>query len=317
MGPQILRPPVEHLDVLADRLPPVEIIRRHGTERDLGDDAECAKRDEGRSEQLLVLRGRAELGRAVAEGDAKRLDVLGQQTMLKTRSVRARRDGAGDALAVDAAQVGHGEAELGQLGAQLVEADAGLHGDHARRLVVGQDAVVLVQVHQPRRGAGQGAGGVGTARGDDAAAALPGGVDERVDLLERLGLDVQLRTVLEGLGPCRTGMVRLDALREMGRRFGAGQNLRQGRIHGRRHDGSWGPFGVGAWQQGVQYRKRSETSLETCPAELIRLLKMMTGTFSDKFVRGRPVSLFSEWGRCYPVVTCQSSHLPYLSRKNF
>ena len=99
-------------------------------------------------EDVGVLVRRAVDDRAVAGDQPHADDVAGDAAEIAGRAVRRGRDGAGDRLAVDVAEVGHRQAAAVQLLVQAMELDAGLDGDLALDGVRLQDALVVVELHE-------------------------------------------------------------------------------------------------------------------------------------------------------------------------
>ena len=127
--------------------------------------------------------------------------------MIEGAAMGAGGYGAGNRLGVDAAQVGDGEAELGQLSTQVVQADAGFKGDGACVTVGGQDVVEVVEIHHPRRGTSEVGRGMGVSDDDESSATSSGERDGLLDLRKGLRLDVDFGPRIVRLSPCVMEMV--------------------------------------------------------------------------------------------------------------
>ena len=106
-GGGLLGEAVEHVVEHLDRLPGVQVERRHALQRHLGDDAERAEPDAGDAQQLgiAVL---VEAHDVAGAGDELHPDDRRRQVAeAEPGAVGGRGDRAGDRLAVDVAEVGH------------------------------------------------------------------------------------------------------------------------------------------------------------------------------------------------------------------
>ena len=163
----------------------------HGAEGEFDDDAEGAEGEQGCAEEGQVVGCAAADELAVGEDEGEGCDGLAEEAVVEGGAVGPRGDGAGDGLDVDAAKVWDGEAVLGEFEAEVMQREAGFEGDEVGGRVDVEDAVKVVEVHHPGRGAGQFRGGVAAADDDEATAAFSGEGYSLFDLGDGLGLDVE------------------------------------------------------------------------------------------------------------------------------
>ena len=121
----------------------------HGAEGEFNDDAEGTEREQGRPEEGQVVGCAAADELAVGEDKREGCDGLREEAVVEGRAVGSRGDGARDGLGVDTAEVGDGEAMLGEFEAEVVEREAGFEGDEFGGCVDVEDAVEVVEVHHP------------------------------------------------------------------------------------------------------------------------------------------------------------------------
>ena len=169
-----------------DRLARMEVERGNAAQGDLGDDAECAEPDARDAQQLGIVLLVGPHDRAVAGDQLDADDRGGDVAEPRPRAVRRGRGGARYRLAIDVAEIRHGESPLGEARVEFEQPDAGLHRD-----VVPLDAQHTVhrvereQVAVGHRGAGERVAGADRLH---AFAGRPGGTNDRRDLAGRCGL---------------------------------------------------------------------------------------------------------------------------------
>ena len=109
---------VERLEHAGERFRPFDCVQQKGRddgEGHLGDDPQRPEAEAGRLEEVRLPVGSAVDDGPVGEDDTQAPDPGGQPREAQAGAVRPRAERAGDRLAVDVAEVGQGEAELGEL----------------------------------------------------------------------------------------------------------------------------------------------------------------------------------------------------------
>lgn len=111
-------------------------------------------------------------------------------------------DDAGNGLTIDTAEVRERQSMLFQLTAQVSQSNSCFDGYGTGVRVDIENAIEVVEVDEPGRGASDVGGRVAAANCYQSSTTTPGEGDQLLDLWDCLWTNVQLRAGKESLGPC-------------------------------------------------------------------------------------------------------------------
>lgn len=147
--PQRRVPVAEHDCVTVDGLVPLETVCGDRLKLDLDNNAQRAKGNERSAEKLIILCAASCAHTAVGGDNLELYDRLGDQTMLEGAAVRASGNDASGGLLVNAAQIGHRQAEPVEFFTKLPQANARLKVHNVGGAVDVENLAQIVQIYEP------------------------------------------------------------------------------------------------------------------------------------------------------------------------